>query len=75
MKELKDVRYILPPLQGTVPTEMILMVFSRTEKDYLSRTEVGDMLMRIFRYIYEREDDDEILNLILEELPDTISLA
>jgi ribosomal protein S18 acetylase RimI-like enzyme len=75
MKELKDVRYILPPLQGNLPTEMILMVFSKTDKDCLDREEVRDMLIRIFKDIYERNEDDEILDLILAGLPEIIWLA
>jgi GNAT superfamily N-acetyltransferase len=74
MKELKDVRYILPPLQGTLPTEMILMVLCKTEADCLNGGEVRDILRRVFRNIYARGEDDEILALILEGLPDTIKL-
>lgn len=75
MKELKDVRYILPPLQGTLPTEMILMVLCKTEADCLNGEEVRDILRRIFRNIYARGEDDEILALILEGMPDRIKLA
>lgn len=75
MKELKDVRYILPPLQGTLPTEMILMVLCKTEADCLNGEEVRDILRRIFRNIYARGEDDEILALILEGMPDMIRLV
>lgn len=75
MKELKDVRYILPPLQGTLPTEMILMVLCKTEADCLNGEEVRDIFRRIFRNIYARGEDDEILALILEGMPDTIKLV
>jgi GNAT superfamily N-acetyltransferase len=75
MKELKDVRYILPPLQGTLPTEMILMVLCKTEADCLGGAEIKDILRRVFRNIYARGEDDEILALILERMPDTIKLV
>jgi GNAT superfamily N-acetyltransferase len=75
MKELKDVRYILPPLQGTLPTEMILMVLCKTEVDCLNGEEVRDIFRRIFRNIYARGEDDEILALILEGMPDMIKLV
>ncbi len=75
MRELKDVRYILPPLQGTLPTEMILMVLCKTEADCLNGEEVRDILRRIFRNIYARGEDDEILALILEGMPDMIKLV
>ncbi len=74
MKELKDVRYILPPLQGTLPTEMVLMVLCRTEEKCLKGEDVSGILKRIFRDIYSRSEEDEILAKILEGMPDIIDL-
>ena len=74
MKELKDVRYILPPLQGTSPTEMILMVFSKMEENRLIGDEVRNIIIRIFSEIYNRDEDDEILALNLKGIPDLIRL-
>ena len=74
MKELKDLRYILPPLQGTSPTEMILMVFSKKEKDSLVGEEIRNIISRIFSELYNRDEDDEILASILKGIPDLISL-
>jgi len=74
MKELKDLRYILPPLQGTLPTEMILMVFSKKEKDSLVGEEIRNIISRIFSELYNRDEDDEILASILKGIPDLISL-
>ena len=75
MKELKDVRYLLPPLQGTLPTEMILMVLSKIDGHFLDRDEVKSMIKQIFKNIYERDEDDEILDLILSDLPEMIRLC
>ncbi len=75
MKELKDVRYLLPPLQGSNPTEMILMVLCKTEANCLKGGELRDTLIRIFRSIYGRKEDDEILAEILAGIPDRIELV
>jgi hypothetical protein len=75
MKELKDVRYLLPPLQGSNPTEMILMVLCKTEANCLKGREMRDTLIRIFRNIYGRKEDDEILAEILAGVPDKIELV
>jgi N-acetylglutamate synthase-like GNAT family acetyltransferase len=74
MKELKDVRYILPPLQGTSPTEMILMVFCKTKENRLIGDEVRNIIIRIFSEIYNRDEDDEILASNLKGIPDLIRL-
>ena len=74
MKELKDVRYILPPFQGTSPTEMILMVFSKTEESRLLGSELRNIIIRIFSEIYDRDEEDEILALNLKGIPDLIRL-
>jgi GNAT superfamily N-acetyltransferase len=75
MKELKDVRYLLPPLQETHPTEMILMVLCKTEANCLKGEELREILIRIFRNVYGREEDDEILAEILAGVPDKIVLV
>jgi GNAT superfamily N-acetyltransferase len=75
MKELKNVRYLLPPLQGSLPTEMILMVLSKTDRHCIDREEVKYMIMQIFKDIYNRDEDDEILDFILEGLPEIIRLC
>jgi len=75
MKELKDVRYLLPPLQGANPTEMILMVLCKTEVNCLKGEELREILIRIFRNVYSRNEDDEILAEILAGVPDKIELV
>jgi hypothetical protein len=75
MKELKEVRYLLPPLQGADPTEMILMVMCKTEANCLNGGELREILIRIFQNIYGREEDDEILAEILAGIPDKVDLV
>jgi GNAT superfamily N-acetyltransferase len=75
LKELKGLRYIMPPLQGAEPTEMILMVLSKLNEDYLEGSEIMDAIIRIFIELYHRDADDEILATILKGIPDKIRLV
>jgi GNAT superfamily N-acetyltransferase len=75
MKELKGIRYILPPLQGTMPSEMILMVLSREDRDHLNGDVIRDIITQIFGDLDNRHEDDEFLVSTLREIPDLIHLA
>jgi hypothetical protein len=75
MKELKGVRYLLPPLQGTSSAELILMVFSREEVSSLKGETVRDLIIRMFAQLYGRHNGDEFLMLTLQGVPDLVWLA
>ena len=90
MKELKDMRYLLPPMQGDKPTEMRLMVLSRydagipdedslgedmPDRDILDGSVIKNVITMIFHELYGRSQGDEILTSILEGIPDRISLV
>jgi len=69
MKELKGVRYILPPLQGTKPSEMILMIYSPDDRDRLDGETIKDVIIRMYREFYSRYEGDEFLTLTLGTVP------
>lgn len=75
MKELKGLRYVLPPLQGTMPTEMILMVLTKADDHHLDGEVMGEIIFRIFRELDGRHEDDEFLISTLRGVPDLIDLA
>ena len=75
MKELKGLRYILPPLQGIMPTEMILMVLHRADDHHLDGEVMRDLIIRIFRELDDRHEDDEFLTSTLRGVPDLIDLG
>ncbi len=74
MKELKGIRYILPPLQGTKPTELMLMVLSTENEDCLAGEILRVMIIQMFEELYDRHEGDEFLTLILEGIPDQVWL-
>lgn len=73
--ELKGVRYILPPLQGDTPTEMILMLFPVRNCRSLEAHVVRDLIIRIYRELYDRGEDDRFLKTILSSVKGRVKLA
>jgi hypothetical protein len=74
MKELMGVRYILPPLQGTKTTELVLMVNSREDEDYLEGKMVRDLVILMFGVLYDRHEGDELLMSTLRSIPYLVRL-
>lgn len=60
-KELKDVRYILPPLQGSIHTEMILMIFPGYNNGKINAELVKNLIIQIYKELYNRDAKDTIL--------------
>ena len=74
LKEMKDVRYILPPLSGTTPTEMILMLLPKQQELELSGNTVKSVITQIYRELYGRDENDQLLNSFIHDVPHTIRL-
>lgn len=73
-KELKGVRYLLPPLDGTIPTEMILMIFPEYKSEEIDGAVVKNVIVRIYRELYDRKEDDALLGTFLHDIRDRIKL-
>jgi hypothetical protein len=74
MKELTDVRYILPPLQGTKTTDLTLMTNPREDELFLEGEIVRDLVIRMFGELYGRYEGDEFLTRTLESIPKLVRL-
>jgi GNAT superfamily N-acetyltransferase len=74
MKELMDVKYFLPPFQGTEPTEMILLVFSVENCNHLAGETVRELVIHMFGELYERYGNDDLLMSTLRSIPDLVWL-
>jgi ribosomal protein S18 acetylase RimI-like enzyme len=74
MKELKGIRYLLPSLKGSLPTEMILMILPRMNTDHLEGNVIRKVIIQIFGELYNRDEGDEILASILKGVPERIKL-
>ncbi|MGC9503381.1 GNAT family N-acetyltransferase [Baaleninema sp.] len=73
-KFLENVRYILPPLAGDLPTEMLLAIAPGYRSPTLSGERVRHLLTQLYIEAYERSPDDPLLQLCLSSVPDTVRL-
>lgn len=73
-KELEGVRYLLPPLDGSTPTEMILMIFPEYEGENIRSVTVRNVITQIYHELYGRQEDDALLNKFVHEIGETIKL-
>lgn len=73
-KQMKDVKYVLPALDGGEPTEMILMVFPGYDGSGMTGEAVKNLLIQIYRELYNRDQDDVLLNSFLNTIGDHVEL-
>ena len=74
MKELKGVRYILPPLQGKETSDLTLMTNPREDELFMEGEDVRDLVIRMFGELYGRYEGDEFLMRTLESIPIRVQL-
>jgi GNAT superfamily N-acetyltransferase len=73
-KELEGIRYLLPPLDGTTPTEMILMIFPEYRSEDLDGAALKKVIVQIYRELYDRSDDDALLGTFVHDIGGRIKL-
>ena len=73
-KELKNVRYVLPPLSGDVPTEMMLMVLPKTNKKTIDGNIVKKVIIQIYRELYNRDKTDVFLKSFIHKITSDIEI-
>jgi ribosomal protein S18 acetylase RimI-like enzyme len=71
---LEDFNYLLPSLDGTYPTEMILMVSPKYKEDILKGEQIKELVIRLYVDLYEKNTSDKLLNTILNKTPNKIKL-
>ncbi len=69
VKQIKKVRYIMPPLSGTESTEMILMVFPEPTDGQFSSTQCKNYIKQLFLAKHHRNPSDPMLERSLESIP------
>lgn len=74
-RELEGVRYLLPPLAGSTPTEMILMIFPEYSDGKISGALVKNLIIQMYQELYNRQSDDDLLNTFINQIGDTIKLV
>lgn len=73
-KEMKNVRYMLPPLSGNSPTEMILMILPEYNDGVMQGRLVKTIVIQIYKELYDRNDNDSLLNSFIYDIDSTVKL-
>ncbi len=74
-KVLRSVRYVLPPLSGDVPTEMLLMMVPAELGGQLPGTRVKQLIEQVYHEMYDRPSPDALLQSFIEDVPDVVQLV
>lgn len=72
---LSNVPYILPALDGTVPTKMNLLIAPEYKERILTGTEVAMIITRLYTEVYEKSIDDEELLSLLNLVPAVVNFS
>ena len=73
-KEMKNIRYILPPLSGNIPTEMILMILPNYGCGKMESNLVKKLIIQIYKEVYNRNLQDDLLNSFINKIKNPIEL-
>ncbi len=74
-KVLQSVRYLLPPLSGEVPTEMLLMMVPAESEGQLAGTLVKRLIEQVYQEMYDRPSEDALLRSFIDEVPDLVQFV
>jgi GNAT superfamily N-acetyltransferase len=74
-KILKHVCYVLPPLQGNMPTDMILLVLAQNRPVWLSGQAIKDAIRQIYNELYYRDESDSLLASFIDKVPERVELG
>lgn len=74
-KILKHVPYLLPPLQGNTPTDMILLIMAQNRPVWLSGEAIKAAIRQIYRELYLRDEFDPLLQSFIEKIPEKVDLG
>jgi GNAT superfamily N-acetyltransferase len=74
-KILKHVPYLLPPLQGNTPTDMILLMMAQNHPVWLSGNAIKDAIRQIYRELYLRDESDPLLQSFVDKMPQKVDLG
>lgn len=65
---LKDVQFILPPVQGNTPTEMLLMVFPEYKTNTISKELVQALIIQVYKEVYNKDTDGALPDYLPVEI-------
>ena len=72
---LKDVKYMLPSLDNTYPTDMLLMVIGLSSQIKLNGNQVKLLIEELYEFLYLKSKDDALLNSFIHLIPENVTLT
>jgi predicted N-acetyltransferase YhbS len=72
---LKDVKYVLPALDGTNPTEQILMLVPENSKSEFSGEEIKDLINLLYAELYGISEKDTNLDHIITSINERVAVV
>ena len=72
---LNNVPYLLPTLDGTVPTAMLLMAIQQIPQKFYSGNEIKAVIQTIYARAYKKESDSEELQSFIHLVPEKVELT
>jgi ribosomal protein S18 acetylase RimI-like enzyme len=74
-RTMEGVHYMLPPLAGDIPTEMVLMLLPGYNDDSVRGIKIKNLIVQMYRQLYGREVHDELLRTFIEQVPRVVRLV
>lgn len=71
---LSDVKYVLPSLDETENTEMLLMISPNYNSEFISKKKIEKIINILYTDLYMKKEDDDLLLSIINHLPSNIKL-
>lgn len=72
---LDDFTYILPALDSTTPTQMVLMLYPPQADTHYHTNDIKQLVIMLYQELYNRPSNDPLLNSFLGNIPQTITLC
>jgi GNAT superfamily N-acetyltransferase len=72
---IDDFVYLLPPLDGSHPTEMLLMLYPAQPVDSLTPQSLRALVVSLYKELYGRSENDPLLLSFINNIPTSINLS
>lgn len=72
---LDNVPYVLPSLDNSLPLEALLMIAPKYKSAHLKKSEIENLIKRLYQEIYEKSENDALLVSVLKNIPNKINLV
>ena len=72
---LDNVPYLLPSIDKSLPLEALLMIAPKYKSLHIKKSEIENLIKRLYLEIYEKSENDALLISVLKKIPDKINLV